>query len=168
MTHSSFSRTALAMFVPALVLLLAGCQAHSTPPSLFPNSVEAPGWSKSPEVRTFSPDQLSDYIDGDAEKYLKAGVRSTSTADYKFKNQAEATVDIYTMSSAAGAKSIFESEPAMDAQTRSIGDAARQYPQSFIFRKGRYLVRIVAFQDSPGVTQAMYNLGAAIEKKIPR
>lgn len=167
MTHSSVARTALAILIPALLFLLVSCQAHSSPSSLFPDSAEAPGWSKSPEVRTFSPEQLSDYIDGDAEKYLKAGVRSTSTADYKFKNQGEATVDIYTMSNAGGAKSIFESEPAMDAQTPAIGDAARQYPQSLIFREGRYLIRIVAFQESPELTQAMHNLGAAIEKKLP-
>jgi hypothetical protein len=137
MTHFSLSRFTFAIFAPGLLFLLAGCQAHSAPSSLFPDFAEAPGWTKSPEVRTFSPDQLSNYIDGDAEKYLKAGVRSTCTADYKFKNQDQATVDIYTMSSVDGAKSIFESEPAMDAQTPGIGDAARQYPQSLIFRKGR-------------------------------
>jgi hypothetical protein len=167
MSRSSLSRTAVTIFAAGMVLFLLGCRAHSSPSSLFPDSAEAPGWSKSPEIRTFTPDQLSDYIDGDAEKYLKAGVRSTSTADYNFKDKGQATVDIYTMSNAGGAKSIFESEPALDAQTPSIGDAARQYPQSLIFRKGRYLVRVVAFQDSPEVTQAMFALGVAIDKKLP-
>ncbi|MGB9444415.1 MAG: DUF6599 family protein, partial [Candidatus Acidiferrum sp.] len=157
-----------AILATSILCVFAGCQTHSAiPTSLFPSSAEAPGWTQAPEVRTFSPDKLSDYIDGDAEKYLKAGVRSTSTADYKFKDQTQVTVDIYTMSHADGAKSIFDSEPAMDAQTPPLGDAARQYSQSLIFRRGRYLVRMVAYQDSPDLTQAMFNLGVAIEKKLP-
>lgn len=72
------------------------------------------------------------------------------------------------MSTTAGAKSIFESEPAMDAQTPAIGDAARLFSQSLTFRKGPYLVRMVAFQDSPEVSPALLNLGQVMEKKLPR
>lgn len=56
----------------------------------------------------------------------------------------------------------------MDAQTPAIGDAARLYSQSLTFRKGRYLVRMVAFQDSPEVSSALLNLGQAVEKKLAR
>jgi len=122
----------------------------------------------SPEVRTFSPDQLSEYIDGDAEKYLKAGVKSTSTADYKLNNQIQVVVDVYTMSSPAAAKTIFDSEPAMDAQTPTLGDAARLYTQSLIFRKGPYLVRMVAYQEAPQLPLALLDLGHAFESKFSR
>jgi hypothetical protein len=162
-------RGTVAIIVSSVLILAVGCHRQSiSSAGLFPESGEATGWTKLPEVRTFAPDQLSDYIDGDAEKYLKAGVRSTSTADYKLKDQIQLTVDIYTMSNSAGAKSIFESEPPMNAQTPSLGDAARLYSQSLIFRKGRYLVRMVAYQDSPELTQALFNLGVAVEKRLPR
>jgi len=153
----------LALFLGMLV----GCQSRSTL-NFFPASGEVPGWTKAPEVRTYPPDKLSDYIDGDAEKYLKAGVRSTSTADYKFKDQAQTTVDIYTMSSADSAKAILDSEPAIDAKTPALGDAARLYSQSLTFRRGPYLVRMVAYQDSPEVAPALLALGQALEKKLPR
>ena len=166
MNHS-LHRITFVVLLSAILCLASGCRRHTASSiSLFPESGEVSGWTKAPEVRTFPADKLSDYIDGDAEKYLKAGVRSTSTADYKFKDQFQVTVDIYTMSTADGAKTVFESEPAMDAKTPALGDAARLFAQSLIFRKGPYLVRMVAYQDSPEVTQAMVKLGLAVEKKL--
>ena len=44
----------------------------------------------------------------------------------------------------------------------------RACSQSLIFRKGPYLVRMVAYQESPQIAAAMLNLGHAIEKKLPR
>lgn len=159
----------LVVFFPVILFLLAGCQRHPAPSAtFFPETNEVAGWTKAPETRTFTPDQLSTYIDGDAEKYLKAGVRSTSTADYKFKDRTQVVVDVYTMSNADGAKAIFDSEPAMDAQTPSLGDAARLFSQSLMFRKGPYLVRMVAYQESPQIPQAMFDLGLAMEKKLSR
>jgi uncharacterized protein DUF6599 len=157
--------TLLAILLITLLLLFAGCRRHPTA-NFFPDSAEAPGWTKTPGIRTFSSDQLSDYIDGDAEKYINAGVRSASTADYKFNGQIQVTVDVYTMSTAAGAKAILDSEPSTDAQFPQVGDAARLYSQSLTFRKGRHLVRMVAFQESPQLPQAMIALGHAIEKRL--
>jgi hypothetical protein len=162
-------RLTLALTLLAASTCLVACQRHpASATSLFPDSGAAPGWTKSPEVRTFSPEQLSDYIDGDAEKYLKAGVKSTSTADYKYKDQIQVVVDVYTMSSLAAAKTIFDSEPTMDAQSPTLGDAARLYSQSLIFRKGPYLVRLVAYQESAQLPPALLDLGHALESKLAR
>jgi hypothetical protein len=153
----------------AAMLSTAGCQKHPAPAAgLFPGSSEVAGWTRAPEIRTFAPGQLAEYIDGDAEKYIKAGVKSTSTADYKYKDQVQVVVDVYTMTSTEGAKAIFESEPAMDAQTPALGDTARLYSQSLVFRKGPYLVRMVAYSESPQLTQGLLDLGRAMEKKLSR
>ena len=151
----------------AILAVGAGCKKSSADGSTaFPQTNEVSGWTKSGEVRTFAASELSNYIDGDAEKYLKAGVRSTSTADYKFSDQTQAVADIYTMSGADGAKSIYESEPAAGAGSAPIGDAARIYSQSLVFCKGPYLVRIVAYQASPKLQQGLLDLGQGIEKKL--
>ena len=165
----NFHSNLLPSVLVALLFSAAGCGKGATSPaSFFPDPSEAPGWSKTAEIRTFSPEHLSEYIDGDAEKYLKAGVKSTSTADYKFKDQTEVVVDVYTMSSPQGAKSIFDSEPTMDSQNPALGDAARLFSQSLIFRKGSYLVRMVAYQESPQIAAAMLALGHAMETKLAR
>jgi len=91
-----------------------------------------------------------------------------STADYKFQNQVEATADIYAMGNAEGAEKILESEPAVDAKPIQLGDAARLSSQSLIFRKGAYLVRIVAFEESTETPQALLQLGRGIELRLAR
>jgi hypothetical protein len=172
MIRPSIHHAILGILLSAMLSLAVGCQRHAAPTiNFFPESNEVAGWTKAPEVRTFTADQLSTYIDGDAEKYLKAGVRSTSTADYKFKDQTQVVVDVYTMSNSEGAKTVFDSEPAMGALIPSyLGheDDARLFSQSLIFRKGPYLVRMVAYQESPQISQAMFDLGLAMEKKLTR
>ncbi len=86
----------------ACVLLLAAgaaCNRKTAAKSgPFPASNEVSGWAKTGETRTFDAANLWRYIDGDAEKYLKAGAQSASTADYKYQDKVEAVVDVYTMS----------------------------------------------------------------------
>lgn len=169
MNMESVRRAAVVTGLAAVLVVCAGCKKQSATVSIaFPQTNEVPGWTKSGETRTFAPADLSNYIDGAAEKYLKAGVRSTSTADYKFSDQTQVVADVYTMSTPDGAKSIFESEPAGDAESAPVGDAARLYAQSLVFRKGPYLVQIVAYQTSPQLQQAMVDLGHGIERKLPR
>jgi hypothetical protein len=150
-----------------VLLASAGCKRSLGPQNHgFPEGSEVNGWVRTGEIRTFAAEQLSDYIDGDAEKYLQAGVKSTSTADYKANDQTQVVADIYTMSNAAGTQKIFESEPAGTAKNAEVGEASRLYKQSLTFRKGQYLVRIVAYQDAPQLEQRMVVLGKAIERKL--
>ena len=135
---------------------------------LFPASNEVSGWAKTGETRTFDAANLWRYIDGDAEKYLQAGVESASTADYKYQNKVEAVVDVYTMTSGDGAGKIFASEPARNAKPVSLGDGARLYGQSLIFRKARYLVRIVAYEGSPEVQPAILELGRGLAERLAK
>lgn len=134
--------------------------------ALFPASNEAPGWMRNSNIRTFEAANLWKYIDGEAERYLKAGGQAVLTEDYKFKNTVDAVVDIYVMGNTEGAKKILDAEPAVDAKPLQFGDAARLYNQSLIFRKGRYLVRIVAYEASAETPQALLDLGRVIERKI--
>jgi hypothetical protein len=157
---------ALAMGLVVMVAMGAGCKKQTAPNAVFPATNEVTGWTKVGETRTFVGDDLSNYIDGGAEKYLKAGFRSVATADYKFSDQTQVTADVYMMSTAVGAKTIFESDPAGDAKSAPVGEVARLYAQSLVFRKGPYVVQIVAYQTSPQLQQAMVDLGKGIEKKL--
>src|SRR5208283_3605572 len=61
--------------------LLLGCRskAPSAPVDFFSDSISAPGWVKSGDTRTFAASHLWEYIDGDADKYIQAGVVKTLT-----------------------------------------------------------------------------------------
>ncbi len=154
--------TAVAVAMVAAVAF-TGCKKHHADP--FPASGAVTGWDKTSDTRTYAAKDLWQYIDGDAEQYVSAGVVSTSTSDYKFQNQLEATVDVHTMGDAAGARKILETGTS-DAKPVQLGDEGLAYAQSVIFRKGPYLVRIVAYESTPGAQQALLALAHGVEAKL--
>ena len=157
------------MSVILVLLAAAGCNPQAASQiSPFPASNKIAGWTRTGEIRTFPANDLWKYIDGEAERYLKAGVHMTSTADYKFRGKSDAVVDIYTMATVAGASRILESEPAVDAKLVQLGDEARLYNASLVFRKGPYLVRITAYEDSAEIQSAILNLGRGLETRLAK
>jgi hypothetical protein len=145
----------------------AGCKRQPRPESsFFPPSHEVAGWVRTGEIRTFVAADLWKYIDGEAERYLKAGVQRVSTVDYKFQNKIDAVVDVYTMENAEGAEKIFSSEPAGDGKPIQLGNAACLHSQSLVFRKGAFLVRVVAYQESADTPPALVQLGRGIEVRL--
>ena len=152
----------------AIALLVSvdctGCKKKASNP--FPASDAVSGWQKTSDTRVFAAKDLWQYIDGDAEQYIAAGVVSTTTSDYKFRDQLEAVVDVHTMGDAAGARKILEKGQTPDAKTVQLGDAGVAYTQSVIFRKGPYLVRIVAYESTPDAPQALLALAHGVEAKL--
>jgi hypothetical protein len=155
---------AIAAIAVVTAVLGTGCKKGVVNP--FPASGAVAGWDKSSDTRTFAAKDLWQYIDGDAEQYISAGVVSTATSDYKYKGQLEAVVDVYTMGNSAGAQKIFETGQTKDAKRVQIGDAGVAYEQSVTFRKGPYLVRIVAYESSPDGPQALLALARGVEAKL--
>ncbi len=159
-----FTAAAIALFVASA----SGCKKTAPARAFdpFPASGAVTGWQKSSDTRVFASKDLYQYIDGDAEQYIAAGVVSTSTSDYKFENKLETTVDVHTMGDAAGARKIFDAGQTKDARIVPIGDAGVAYTQSVIFRKGPYLVRIVGYQAPPGAQQALLALANGVAGKL--
>jgi len=157
------------IFASAAIALLAlvacsGCKKKLTDP--FPATGAIAGWEKTSETRIFAAKDLWQYIDGDAEQYIAAGVVSASTSDYKYQGQLEATVDVYTMSSADGARTILQKGQTKEAQTVQLGDAGLAYAQSVTFRKGAALVRITAYEAAPNAQIALLALAHGVEAKL--
>lgn len=154
----------LAVVAVALITVaLPGCRKKVDP---FPASGVVAGWQKSGETRVFAAKDLWQYIDGDAEQYVAAGVVTTSTADYKFNNALEAVVDVHTMKDEAGAHKILTSGQTPEGKAAQVGDESIQYAQSLSFRKGAVLVRIVAYQAGADTPQALKSLAQAIADKL--
>ncbi|HEY2466251.1 MAG TPA: DUF6599 family protein [Terracidiphilus sp.] len=152
------------MALVAATAAFSGCKKRSGNP--FPASSSVAGWEKTGETRTFAPQDLWQYIDGDSEQYIQAGVVSTKTSDYKYQGQIEAVVDVYTMGGPDGAQTILERGQTKDAQTVKLGDEGLQYSQSVSFRKGPYLVRIVAYKSSASTPQALMSLAHGVEANL--
>jgi hypothetical protein len=165
-----------ALFSPRLRIVLAvlavipafGCGPKSgpTPATFFPETNEVSGWSKAGETRTFEASRLWEYIDGDADRYVQAGVERTLTTDYRYGGRIEAVVDIHIMKTPDGARKIFESESPTGSQRFELGDGARLSKSSLTFYRGPYFVRLVAYQEAPEISDALVALGRAIERKF--
>jgi len=155
---------ATAAIAIAMTAVGTGCKKSKL--DAFPASGAVAGWQKTSDTRVFAAKDLWQYIDGDAEQYISAGVVSTSTSDYKYQNQLEAVVDVYTMGDSNGARKILETGQTKDAKSVQLGDAALTYAQSVTFRKGPYLVRIVAYESTPDAPQALLALAHAVEAKL--
>jgi hypothetical protein len=154
------------LVIVALFLAQAcGPKPVSGPAAFFPQTNEVPGWSKA-ETRTFEADRLWEYIDGDADRYIQAGVDRTLTTDYRYHDKVEAVADIYVMKAPEGARKIFDAESSVGSQPAQIGDAARLFQSSVVFRKGPYFVRLVAYQEDPEMGKALTELARAIEQKL--
>ena len=157
-------KTGIAVIAIAALTASAGCKKKIVDP--LPPSGAVSGWEKSSDTRVYEAKDLWRYIDGDAEQYIAAGVVSTSTSDYKYQNQLDAVVDVYTMGDSAGARKILESGESSGAKNVQVGDAGLAYEQSVIFRKGPYLVRIVAYDATPGTEQALLALAHGVEARL--
>ena len=134
--------------------------------SWLPDSGDAPGWTKVGETRQFEAGDLWKYVDGDAERYLRAGVHRTLTANYRYLEVVEAVADVHLMESPGDATSIFESEPSAGSRPAALGDAGRSYGQSLTFRRGPFFVRLVAYQNGPQTEPALLSLGRAIDSRL--
>jgi hypothetical protein len=146
--------------------VMTGCRKFSAAANPFPVSGAVTGWEKASETRTFAPKDLWQYIDGDSEQYIQAGVVSTSTSDYKYKGQLEAVVDVYQMSGSDGARTILQRGKTKDARAIPVGDEALQYAQSVTFRKGPYIVRIVAYEAGSQTADALVALAHGVEANL--
>jgi hypothetical protein len=134
--------------------------------SAFPHDGEARGWKIERPPRAFTADNLWQYIDGDAEKYLQAGFESVQNAAYKYQGKVEAAADVYTMKTPAAAAKVLDSEADLGSQPSTLGDGGKVYGASIVFRKGRRLVRLIAYEDDPEGRKALIELGQAIVKRL--
>ena len=164
MKFSSSSKVVAVLMVTIALCCLSGCKKQQANP--FPASGEISGWQKAGDTRVFKANDLWQYIDGDSEQYVQAGVVSTATADYNYQSRLEAVVDVHTMGNAEGARKILDGAQAGDARAVQLGDAGIAYSQSVTFRKGVYLVRIVAYQSYSDGPQALMDLAHGVEAKL--
>jgi len=156
------------VFPLVLSVLLSGCYSGQPPVTsrLYPDSGEAAGWERSGEPRTFTADNLWQFINGDAERYTRAGVEQTIAVDYRFGGRDEAQAEIHVMKTAGGAAKVLDSHFAEGSRAVELGDAARLYEGSLLFRKDRYFVRIVAYTGGPQMGDALVALGRAILRRL--
>ena len=132
----------------------------------MPDTGEVEGWAKSGATRAFPADHLYEYIDGDADRFIKAGAEQVLTSDYRYRGKIDAVADVFVMKDAAGAATVLESYPSNGSHNAQLGDVAKLYPGTLLLRRGRFFVRVVAYDEGPDVPGALLSLGRAIDERV--
>jgi hypothetical protein len=147
-----------------LVLALAVQAANAAAPA--PDCSLVPGWTQQGEARTFEPDALFDYMDGNSEGYLAygftlmKGVTCVSTAGEQL------VIDVSEMGDTDRAWGFFVTNRDQRSPVESIGSGGQVLPRRATFAKGRHYVEIAASPDKDH-REALRAFVKALEARIP-
>jgi hypothetical protein len=108
---------------------------------------------------------LFNYIDGAAPIFIERHFRKLSAAELVTADGSDFTCDLYDMSSPADAESIFSKERSATAKPAPGFAQGVAGPMSLVFQKGRYYVKLTAFDAK--AEAALPAVGQAIAGKIP-
>ncbi len=152
--------------VIALLLFFAAF-AHADVISLLP-VLHGSDWIVEFAPETYTPDNLHEYINGEAELYKKYDMVGMATASYRHKNNPNLTftVDIYDMGTALNAFGIYSYYRRPDMTFADIGEQAIISEVSVRFWKGQYFVNMVGGAVDTSIAKALPQWAATIADGI--
>jgi len=129
-------------------------------------SAAAGPWQALGAPRVFAGRELTDMIDGAAERYFRYGFKAAARLDYSNPEvDNPITVDVYDMGTAADAFGI-HSLAGMTGSQVDIGNDGVYSPPTLLFWKGKYLVHVYAVSRSAEAEEAVMTLGRALAGRI--
>jgi len=129
---------------------------------ILPETID--GWKKAGKPDLYTPQTLSNYIDGGAELYLSYNFKNALALKYKDSADNEITVDIFDMGTSYDAFGVF-------AHTREtietgFGQGSEYAAGLLTFWKDRYYVSILAYPETAAKKNVVFKLGQAIAGAI--
>ena len=146
-----------------LASLLLAFSGALTASDLVPDCSRIPGWSQKGETRSFVPDDLFDYINGNAEGYIIYGFEEM-TGVTCVSGEQSVLIDISRMESAELAFGIFSANRHPRFEVAKIGAAGQLMPRKATFVKGQYYVELASNSDAPEILEAFVK---AVEPEVP-
>jgi hypothetical protein len=169
-------RLALILALSASLLHLPGSGLFSAEPParekevleiLLPKETEVRGLKGISSPEFYVPENLFDYMDGQAEAYLAYGFRLLITREYKTGDGSPPIiVEIYRMEGPLHAFGIYAAERSADDQFIRIGVQGYLGDSALGFWKGPYYVRVISLQTSPATKDLLTGIGTVISDKI--
>lgn len=158
-THNARRRTRrlqgflIAIMVLSLAIVSAASdtakdsdKVSSGPEQLLPPKEPLEGWQMLGEPRTFVPENLWEYINGQADMYVNYGFVKLATAEYARggDDDKSVTVDVYDMGKKLSAFGIYSQMDSGDLKSANVGIASYVFPPALAFYKSRYFVNLNA------------------------
>jgi hypothetical protein len=147
--------------IPWLALLALAVVASAS--DLAPDCAAVPGWTPRGEPRAFEPDNLFDYMNGNAEGYIIYGFRKM-TGVTCVSGDKQVNIDFSEMESPELAYGIFAANRHPSFEAAAVGAAGQVMPRKATFVKGKYYVEVAANADMQADLEAWVK---ALEPKVP-
>ena len=142
LTARAVIRLRLAPLLASLVLAPALLWAGEDVPT--PDCSVVPGWTQKGPLRSFEPDTLFDYMNGNAEGYHAYGFVFMKGVTCVNDAGDQIVIDISEFGDADSAWGIFIANRDVRSPNEPIGVAGQVHPRQATFVKGRYYVEIAA------------------------
>ena len=127
-----------------LAVLFATAAAASFP---APDCSRGPGWTQAGPARTFEPDTLFDYMNGNSEGYFAYGFTLMRGVTCVNAAGDQLVIDVSEMGDSDRAWGFFVANRDLRSPNEPIGSVGQVLPRRATFAKGRFYVEIAASPD---------------------
>jgi hypothetical protein len=131
--------------MPLIAFVWMAQAAATTVPA--PDCSLVPGWRQQGEARTFEPETLFDYMDGNSEGYLAYGFVLMHGVTCVNASGDQLVIDVSTMGDPDHAWGLFIANRDIRTADERLGAAGQVLPRRVTFAKDRYYVEIAASPD---------------------
>ena len=141
-------RKRLAWVAVIVMMALGGCGAPEDegppPQDLLPASGAVAGWERSGELAVYVPDNLFDYLDGQAELFFVYNFEKLAVQEYQRGGEGPIIVEVYQVTSPADAYGLFSFYTTGEPSDLGAGGAVE--PGRLVsFWQGRFYARVFAY-----------------------
>lgn len=128
------------------------------------------GYSALSTVESYTPETLSDKIDGKAELYLASGFQEMSCRSFAAGDASQARVEtfLYAMESPKDAFAVFSGQRRQGAEALSLSPNAYATENAVFLTSGRFYIELVADKASPEIRPALEALAQSLLSVLPR
>jgi hypothetical protein len=153
--------------IAASLLAVLGCGAEKGAYThLFPLPREVDGIGGLGDIAEYRDSTLYDFLDGGAELYFDYDIVAVADAEYETDSGATVEASVYDMGNAARAFGIYSTIRYDGADFVDVGNEGVKTESSLDFWKGRYYVRLLAYETPPGTEAVILALGRALAGNI--
>jgi hypothetical protein len=145
------------------VLVWVAQAATATAPA--PDCALVPGWTHEGPARTFEPETLFDYMNGNSEGYLAYGFLLMKGVTCVNASGDQLVIDISELVDADHAWGLFVANRDIRSADERLGAAGQVLPRRVTFAKDRYYVEIAASPDKDH-RPALRAFASALERRL--
>ena len=149
-----------------MTLLAVFFAAQAAVPFPAPDCAAAPGWTQQGEARSYDPETLFDYMNGNSEGYFAYGFTLMKGVTCVNAAGDQLVIDVSEMGDPDRAWGFFVTNRDQRSPVEPIGSGGQVLPRRATFAKGRHYLEIAASPDKDH-REALRAFVTALEPRVP-